>query len=324
VAPTARGAEAGECDPPGYAWPMLLGAHESVAGGAFLAIERGLADGCEAVQIFARPAARWQAKPMPAEELSRFRSEHAAVGWPVLSHASYLINPCAVDPVIRKRSLEALEEEMVRGEEMGLDYVVLHPGAHMGGGQAEGITAVASTLSALHERTRGFGVRLLLELTAGQGSCLGCRFEDLARILDATTAGDRLGVCFDTCHALAAGYDLTSDEGYDGVFAAFDRVVGIDRLAAFHLNDSKLPLGSRVDRHEEIGDGYLGLLPFWRLVNDPRFARLPGILETPSGPDKVRSFARNLVRLRALIASPRPGARPPSQSASHPGQYSLI
>jgi deoxyribonuclease-4 len=131
-------------------------------------------------------------------------------------------------------------------------------------------------------------------------------------------------VCFDTCHALAAGYDLTSEEGYDEVFATFDRVVGLDRLAAFHLNDSKLPLGSRVDRHEEIGDGYLGLLPFWRLVNDPRFARLPGILETPSGPDKLRSFARNLVRLRALIGAARPTARPPSQSASHPGQYSLI
>jgi deoxyribonuclease-4 len=302
---------------------MRLGAHESVAGGAFLAIERGRADGCEAVQIFARLAAQWRAREMPPEELSQFRSEHAAVGWPALSHASYLINPCAADPVIRARSLEALEDEMVRAEEMGLDYVVLHPGAHVGGGCDLGIAEVARTFSELQERTRGFQARLLLELTAGQGSCLGCRFEDLARIMEATVGGDRLGVCFDTCHALAAGHDLTTDEGYDAVFAAFDRIVGLDRLAAFHLNDSKTPLGSRVDRHQEIGDGYLGLLPFWRLVNDRRFADLPGILETPSGPDGKTSFARNLVRLRALIGAPRPAARP-SQAADNPAQLALI
>jgi deoxyribonuclease IV len=303
---------------------MLLGAHESVAGGAHLAIERGLADGCEAVQIFARPSAQWRARPLEPEEISQFRSEHAAVGWPALSHASYLINPCAADPVTRDRSLQALEEEMIRAEEMGLDFVVLHPGAHLGGGEAQGIADVARSLSTLHERTAGFRARLLLELTAGQGSCLGCRFEDLAGILDATRGGDRLGICFDTCHALAAGYDLTTDEGYDAVFAAFDRLVGLDRLAAFHLNDSKLPLGSRVDRHQEIGDGYLGLLPFWRLVNDRRFTRLPGILETPSGPDKKSSYPRNLARLRALLGAPRPAARPPSQAATHPGQLALL
>jgi deoxyribonuclease IV len=302
---------------------MLLGAHQSVAGGAFLAIERGRRDGCEAVQIFARPSAQWRAKPMAPEEISQFRSEHAAVGWPALSHASYLINACASDALVRERSIAALEEEMIRGEEMGLDYVVLHPGAHVGCGEDQGIAEAARTFSALQRRTRGFRVRLLLELTAGQGSCLGCRFEDLARIMDATTGGDRMAVCFDTCHALAAGHDLTTDEGYDRVFAAFDRVVGLERLAAFHLNDSKSPLGSRVDRHQEIGDGYLGLLPFWRLVNDPRFARLPGILETPSGPDKLPSFARNLARLRALRGGPRPTMRPPSQSSADPRQFAL-
>ncbi len=302
---------------------MLLGAHESVAGGAFLAIERGRRDGCEAIQIFARPSAQWRAKEMAPEEISQFRSEHAAVGWPVLSHASYLINPCAADRLVRDRSLQALEEEMVRGEEMGLDYVVLHPGAHVGCGEEVGIAEVARTLSELHRRTRGFRVRLLLELTAGQGSCLGCRFEHLAAIMDATAEGDRLAICFDTCHALAAGHDLTTDEGYDRVFAQLDRLVGLDRVAAFHLNDSKAPLGSRVDRHQEIGDGYLGLLPFWRLVNDPRFARTPGILETPSGPDKQPSFARNLARLRALLGAPRPRVRPPAQTADHPGQFAL-
>jgi len=295
---------------------MLLGAHESVAGGAATAIERGRRDGCEAIQIFARPSAQWRAKPFTPEEVSQFRSEHASVGagWPVLSHASYLINLCAADPVILEKSRLAMEDELVRAEELGLDHVVVHPGAHLGCGQAEGVEAVARSLSWLHPRTRGFRVRLLLEITAGQGSCLGCRFEEVAGILERSAGGDRLGVCFDTCHALAAGHDLTTDAGYDAVFAHFDRTVGLDRLLAFHLNDSKTPLGSRVDRHQEIGDGYLGLLPFWRLVNDPRFATTPAVLETPSGPDKQPSFARNLQRLRALIGAPRPSMPPPVQA----------
>ena len=149
-------------------------------------------------------------------------------------------------------------------------------------------------------------VQLLLEITAGQGSCLGCRFEEIEAILGKARGGDTFGVCFDTCHAHTAGYDLSTEEGYDRTFDAFARVLGLDRLKAFHLNDSKTPTGSRVDRHAEIGDGYLGLLPFWRLVNDPRFATTPGVLETPSGPDKLPSFARNLARLRALIGAPRP------------------
>ena len=297
---------------------MLLGAHESVAGGAFTAIARGLADGCEAVQIFARPSAQWRAKPVTAEEISQFRSEHAAVGWPALSHASYLINLCAADPVLLDRSRAALHEEMLRAEELGLDFVVIHPGAHLGCGDDEGIAAVARTITWLHQRTRGFRVRLALELTAGQGSCLGCRFEELARMLELSGGGERLGICFDTCHAHAAGYDLTTDAGYDQVFADFQRLVGLDRLVAFHLNDSKTPLNSRVDRHQEIGDGYLGLLPFWRLVNDPRFARVPGILETPSGPDGLPSFARNLARLKSMRGAPRPVGPPPDQTPLPP------
>jgi deoxyribonuclease-4 len=293
---------------------MLLGAHESVAGGAATAIERGRADGCEAIQIFARPSAQWRARPFSPEEVSQFRSEHAQVGWPVMSHASYLINLCAPDPVILDKSRLAMEDELVRAEELGLDHVVVHPGAHLGCGEAEGVAAVARTLSWLHERTRGFRVRLLLEITAGQGSCLGCRFEEVAQILERTTGGHRLGVCFDTCHALAAGHDLTTDEGYDRVFADFQRTIGLQHLLAFHLNDSKTPLGSRVDRHQEIGDGFLGLLPFWRLVNDPRFATTPAVLETPSGSDKLPSFARNLQRLRALIGAPRPTMPPPVQT----------
>ncbi len=282
---------------------MLLGAHQSVAGGAWGAIARGRADGCEALQIFARPSAQWRAKPLDTEEVSLFRSEHATVGWPVMSHASYLINIAATDPVILEKSREALFDEMFRAEELGLDFVVLHPGAHLGAGPDDGIAEAAASLSELHARTSGMHVRLLLEITAGQGSCLGCQFEEMEAILSKTRGGDRFGVCFDTCHAHAAGHDLSTEEGYERVFERFERVLGLDRLQAFHLNDSKTPTGSRVDRHAEIGDGYLGLLPFWRLVNDGRFAKTPAVLETPSGPDKLPSFARNLARLRALIGA---------------------
>ena len=157
-------------------------------------------------------------------------------------------------------------------------------------------------------------VKLLLEITAGQGSCLGCRFDDMAEMLERARGGDTMGICFDTCHAHASGIDLSTEEGYERVFDDFARTIGLDRLRAFHLNDSKTPTGSRVDRHAEIGDGYLGLLPFWRLVNDARFATVPGVLETPSGPDKLPSFARNLARLRALIGAPRPPGPPKSQA----------
>jgi deoxyribonuclease-4 len=293
---------------------VLLGAHESVAGGAWNAIARGRADGCEAIQIFARPAQQWRARPLAPEEVSMFRSEHATVGWPAMSHASYLINLAAGDPVTLERSVDALAEEMFAAEELGLDFVVLHPGAHVGAGRDDGIEAAAGSLSEVYRRTRGMRVRLLLELTAGQGSCLGCRFDDMAALLDRSRGGETLGICFDTCHAHAAGMDLSTEAGYERTFEDFTRTIGIEKLRAFHLNDSKTPAGSRVDRHAEIGDGYLGLLPFWRLVNDPRFATVPGVLETPSGPDKQTSFARNLARLRALIGAPRPPGPPKSQA----------
>ncbi len=293
---------------------MLLGAHESVAGGPHTAIARGRADGCEAIQIFARPSAQWRAKPFLPEEISLFRSEHATVGWPTLSHASYLINLAAGDPTILDKSRDALADEMFRAEELGLDFVVLHPGAHVGAGVADGVEAAADSLSDLDARTRGMRVRLLLEITAGQGSCLGCRFEEMEAMLSRARGGDRIGICFDTCHAHASGYDLSTEQGYERTFDAFARVIGLDKLRAFHLNDSKTPTGSHVDRHAEIGDGYLGLLPFWRLVNDARFAATPAVLETPSGPDGQSSFARNLARLRGLIGAPRPAGAPKSQA----------
>jgi deoxyribonuclease-4 len=294
---------------------MLIGAHESVAGGPSTAFPRADEDGCEALQIFARPSAQWRTKPLDPAEVARFRRERAARGWPTMAHASYLINLCASDPALLDKSRRALEEELVRGEELGIDYVVLHPGAHVGCGEEAGLDVVAASISWLAARTRGFHTRLLLEITAGQGSCLGCRFEHLARIFDRARDADRLGVCFDTCHAHAAGHDMTTEEGYDRVFAALDREVGLGAVKAFHLNDSKTPLGSRVDRHAEIGDGFVGLYPFWRLVNDPRFAEVPGVVETPPGPDKKMSFGRNIARLKALRGASRPTAPPPPQIA---------
>ena len=293
---------------------MRLGAHESVAGGSWNAVARGQADGCQALQIFARPSAQWRPRPFAPDEVSLFRSELAAVGWPTMSHGSYLINPCAADATVLSRSRDALTEELLRAEELGLDHVVIHPGAHVGCGEAGGVQAVAATLSEVHRRVPGLRVSLLLELTAGQGSCLGCRFEQLAAILDRTRGAERMGVCFDTCHAHAAGYDLLTDEGYARTFEEFERLLGLTSLRAFHLNDSKTPAGSRVDRHQEIGDGFMGVLPFWRLVNDPRFADVPAILETPSGPDGKTSFARNLLRLRALVGAARPAETPPVQT----------
>jgi deoxyribonuclease-4 len=215
-----------------------------------------------------------------------------------LSHASYLINLGATDATLRRRSLETLCAELERSEALGLDYVVLHPGAH-GGDEAAGLARVAECLSEAHRRSRGTRVRVLLELMAGQGTCLGHRFEHLRTLLETTAEGHRLGVCFDTCHALAAGYDLRGD--YDGVFREFDRVVGLPRLLAFHLNDSKRPLGCRVDRHEHPGDGALGLQVFARLLRDRRFIDLPAVLETSPLPDGTPSFRRNLERLRRLL-----------------------
>ncbi len=229
------------------------------------------------------------------------------MGWPAISHASYLINVCSPDAVVLARSREALVDELERAEELGLDGVVLHPGAHMGRGERAGIALAARTFSWVGERTRGFRARLLLELTAGQGSCLGCRVEHLAALMQDTRVGaDRLALCVDTCHAHAAGYDLESDEGYGTFVESIERAVGLDAIRAFHLNDSKTPRGSRVDRHESIGVGHLGLVPFWRLVNDPRFASTPGVLETPPGPDGKPSFSRNLAVLRGLIGAPKP------------------
>jgi deoxyribonuclease-4 len=287
-----------------------LGAHLSIAGGLPRAVERAKASRCEALQIFTKSVGQWRARPLPPEEIAAFRSRVAETGvHPVVAHNSYLINVAASDPVLRARSIAALGEELDRAEMLGLDGLVMHPGSFTTGTEAKGLALIADAIgSVLRARRRG-RTMVLLEHTAGQGTNLGHRFEHLAAIIDRLNGTSRVGVCLDTCHLLAAGYDLCSPEGYDATFAEFDRLVGVGRIKVFHLNDSKRPCGSRVDRHEHIGKGCLGLEPFRRLLNDPRFAGLPMLLETPKQDlpegrrrgDADRWDVRNLRLLRSLI-----------------------
>jgi deoxyribonuclease IV len=292
-----------------------LGAHLSIAGGLPRAVDRAIASGCEALQIFTKNASQWRARPLPNAEVAAFRAAVAAAGiGPVVAHDSYLINLAAADPLLRVRSLEALGEELDRAEALGLMGLVMHPGAYTTGTEAAGLELIADGLRRLLAARPGGRTLVLLEHTAGQGSTIGHRFEHLAAILDRLNGSPRLGVCLDTCHLLAAGYDLCDPAGYESTFRQFDRLVGLSRLKVLHLNDSKRPCGSRVDRHEHIGKGCLGLEPFRRLLNDRRFAGLPMLLETPKKDDRTTRSdvdpldAMNLRILRGLITrrTPRP------------------
>jgi len=287
-----------------------LGAHMSVAGGLPRAVERALLHRCDALQIFAKNANQWRGRVVPPEEVREFRARVNASGIsPVVSHASYLINLATAIPALRRQSVEAMGDELDRAEALGLLGVVLHPGCYTSGNEAEGLALIAeSLLELLNARRRG-KTMVLLEHTAGQGTSLGATFEQLASIIAKMNDHTRVGVCLDTCHLLASGYDICSPEGYASTFKQFERLVGFDRLKVFHLNDSKKPLGSRVDRHEHIGRGCLGLEPFRRLVNDRRFQSLPMLLETPKtegrSPTQIQIDPldeRNLKTLRRLIA----------------------
>jgi deoxyribonuclease IV len=287
-----------------------LGAHLSIAGGLPRAVDRAKASRCEALQIFTKSAGQWRARPLPPEEIALFRKRVQETGiHPVVAHNSYLINLAAADPSLRAQSIASLGEELDRAESLGLDGLVMHPGSYTRGTEPEGLRLISDAIAALlAERPRAHTM-VLLEHTAGQGTNLGHRFEHLAAIIERAGGSRRIGVCLDTCHLLTAGYDLCTQAGYDRTFLEFDRIVGLDRLKLFHLNDSKNPCGSRVDRHEHIGKGCLGLEPFRRLLNDPRFAGLPMLLETPkleTPASKRRSDvdpwdARNLRALRKLL-----------------------
>jgi len=281
----------------------------SVAGGLPRAVDRAIAHRCDALQIFAKNASQWRGRVVSPEEVREFRAKVKASGIkPVVSHASYLINLATTIPALRRQSVEAMGDEMDRAEALGLLGVVLHPGCYTLGSAAEGLELIADGLLELLKARRRGKTMVLLEHTAGQGTALGATFEQLASIIAKMNDHPRVGVCLDTCHLLASGYDICSPEGYASTFKQFGRLVGFDRLKVFHLNDSKKPLGSRIDRHEHIGAGCLGLEPFRRLVNDRRFRGLPMLLETPKtegrSPTQIQIDPlddRNLNTLRRLI-----------------------
>jgi deoxyribonuclease-4 len=285
---------------------MFIGAHMSVAGGVPTAFARGESVGCTALQIFVKNANQWQGKPIPEEHVREFAAERARTGiGPVVAHASYLINLASPDPALRRRSIAALVDELERCERLGVDGLVLHPGSHVGEGASRGLRRVAGGASRALDSTRGFRVKLLLETTAGQGTNLGSRFEDLARIRAGVRAPERVGTCLDTCHVFAAGYDLRTADAVRRTLDAFDGICGLDTLGAIHLNDSLKPFASRRDRHAHIGEGEIGRAGFGAFLTDPRVQAVPILLETPKG-DDLREDARNLKLVRALAAGKMP------------------
>ena len=286
-----------------------FGAHMSVAGGVELAIERGARVGCDAMQIFTKNSNQWAARPLAAGDVERFRKAARGSGIrPLLAHDSYLINLGSPRSPLLRRSRAALEDELRRAEALGLDYLVIHPGSSVGAPEDDCLRRITESIDEVHGRTSGFRVRILLENTAGQGTAVGHRLEHLARILDAVDDPARLGVCIDTCHLFAAGYDFRDAGGYARTMKEIGRVIGFRRVKAFHVNDCKKDLGCRVDRHEHIGRGFIGQEGFRLLVSDRRFRSTPMILETPKGDDGYAMDIVNLKLLRRLAAGKGGGA----------------
>ncbi len=280
--------------------PDLLGAHMSIAGGLDRALWRGRDVGCSVVQIFLKNQLQWTARPYTPGEIATFKAAWRATGLrTVFAHATYLINLAAPAAAEWKRAVAAFHDELERAEALGLPFVIIHPGSHKESGLEAGITRIAKALDELMVRTRGYRVMVLLENTAGGGATIGRSFEELAAIVDAVRSAERIGVCLDTCHLFAAGYDIRTREGYHSTMAECRRLLSLDRVRAFHLNDAKQPLGSGLDRHEKIGRGHLGRNAFRWLLNDRRFGRVPMALETPKQPEP-RADREALALLRSL------------------------
>lgn len=280
---------------------MHLGAHMSIAGGVENAVLSGHSVGCEAIAMFTKNNNQWKAKSLTQEDADRFNAALVETGIrAVVAHTSYLINLASPDAALWKKSIAAMEEELKRCELLGIPYIVLHPGSHMGKGVDWGVKRVADAFDRIHAKLPNLRVMTLLEHTAGQGNHLGHLFEELAQMRDLIGERQRIGICLDSCHLFAAGYDLCKPDAYADVFRRFDDLVGIAHIKAWHLNDSKTPLGSRVDRHDHIGKGKIGKTGFKNIMNDPRWRDLPGLLETPKGED-MKEDKVNLRVLRRLI-----------------------
>jgi deoxyribonuclease-4 len=292
---------------------LRIGAHMSIAGGVSKAVDRAVVHGCEAIQIFTKNASQWRAQPLDKAEIRRFRKriDDTAIQ-PAVSHASYLINLATTVPVLRALSIDAFVDELDRAHALGLVGVVIHPGTCTAGSEEDALRLVADAVRAAFNVRPRRKTMVLFEHTAGQGRTLGYRFEHLAAIINHLDGSPRAGVCLDTCHLVASGYDIVTDHGYKTTMELFDQAVGLNRVRVFHANDSKRACGSRVDRHEHIGDGCLGLAPFARLLNDPRFSGLPMLIETQKSESCSKPHlivadpldVRNLDTLRRLRAMP--------------------
>src|SRR5437016_10084219 len=280
---------------------ILLGAHMSIAGGVQMSIQRGCSIGCSAMQMFVKNNMQWFARPLTRQEIGAFidqvqRDELLSI----FGHANYLINLAATNPQFRANSIRALSEELIRADQLKLPFLVLHPGAHLGAGEEAGLESIIESIDRVLSGIPKIKTRIALETTAGQGSCLGSKFEHLAYIISRVREPERLCVCLDTAHVFAAGYDISTDSSVRKTFREFDRMIGRNRLVAIHLNDSKTACGSRVDRHEHIGKGRIGLDAFGFIMRNRRFSKIPKVLETPKGKD-LREDVMNLRTLRKLM-----------------------
>jgi deoxyribonuclease-4 len=276
----------------------LVGAHISTQGGLHTVFDRAAAIDATAVALFSKNGNQWKGKVLTDEDCATFARLRTVR--PLLTHASYLINLASTHEIVYDKSVAAMCDELDRAERLGIHAVVLHPGAHLGAGANTGLDQIARSFDRIHALLPNHKTVTLLETSAGQGSCLGCTFEELGRILRLVDDPSRLGICIDSCHVFAAGYDLRTRDGYGRMMDEVEQYVGFENVGALHLNDSKRPLGSRVDRHEHIGEGHLGLAPFAYLLNDPRFRLVPKVLETPKTYE-TESDLHNMATLRSLI-----------------------
>ena len=278
---------------------MLVGAHVSAAGGLYKAIERGERLGCQAIQIFSKNQRQWNAPALTDDEINNFtlRLKHSSIK-SIIVHDSYLINLATPERDNLTRSLFAFKDELIRCDKLKIPYLVFHPGSHLGSGETTGIKQIAACLNESIEKTPNSNVMLLLEITAGQGSSIGSTFEQLADIINRVAYSDRVGICFDTAHAFAAGYDLRTPRAYQATLESFNRLIGLDKLKVFHVNDSKSGLSSRIDRHAKIGEGMIGYTAFELLMNDVRFSEIPKIIEIPGSEN---DYKLNLDLLKSMI-----------------------
>ena len=280
---------------------LLLGAHTSTSGGVSKSIERAENLGFTAIQIFTKNNNRWFQKPFDQKEIDKFKTnlKNSSIKF-VVSHDSYLINLCAKDKSILKKSREAFLDELTRCEQLGIPYLNFHPGAHLGAGKKDGIKLIVESLNIIHNKTKHFKVSSMLEATAGAGTAIGYRFEQLSEIIDLVDDKERMSICIDTAHIFAAGYDIKNPKNYKKVIKEFDDIIGLDRLKCFHINDSKKELGSRRDRHEHIGKGFIGKEGFSNIMNDRQLKKIPKILETPKGKEMMEDI-KNIKTLLSLI-----------------------